>query len=192
MTVQPMKLFYDLEEGGGWVEVQNQIKTFPTIDNVMDTPDMSIVVLNDFEGALKATWGSRDFTLIKIEDDSANIIFQGYLTNKLYKENEGSFIIVGFSKAFEWLRFKKDYILAEGKITAINFNKITVTDEDDANFNWDVDYWITEENDVGLMVIDNTKSTTYKTWNADAVAVVRGGEDSLGGNETDTTSKDDD
>ncbi|KKM26169.1 hypothetical protein LCGC14_1587420, partial [marine sediment metagenome] len=76
-----MKLYYD--NSGTWTEV-TAVVSYPTIRKMNNMYGSCTVILRDFEGSLYGTWYTRDFTEMKVEDDSSNIIFRGFLIAKTY------------------------------------------------------------------------------------------------------------
>jgi hypothetical protein len=79
------------------------------------TPQISFV-LNDFEGAFYSTWSGYNFIPIKVEDDSSNVLFRGYLTGKRFSHNKLYCTAHGLSIKLDWVPFHKNYILEEGLV----------------------------------------------------------------------------
>ncbi|MCP4550877.1 MAG: hypothetical protein GY834_02300 [Bacteroidetes bacterium] len=110
-----MKIYYD---NGGW-NLLGDVVGYPHIIKKMDSFSNCIVVVADFEGALYSTWEAYDFIAMKIEDASTNIIFQGYLKGKTYKQDCLILRLNGFGVSLDWTPFNKPYILGDGLVKTV-------------------------------------------------------------------------
>lgn len=166
-----MKLYYD--NSGTWTEV-TAVVSYPTIRKMNNMYGSCTVILRDFEGSLYGTWYTRDFTEMKVEDDSSNIIFRGFLIAKTYFHNQLVLELAGLGIKLDWVKFQRNYILAQGKVAAIHadaelhvYNDVNEDDVDDGaseDFGWGVNQWTLGSQDTGLLIVDNTNSVTQKVW----------------------------
>jgi len=115
---ESMKIYY---YNSGWVQI-SAIVEYPNPTTRVNQVGNCIVTLRDFEGALYSSWEPRDFTKMKVEDASSNIMFIGYLIDKEFTQDKLTLILKGFSAILEWAPFKKNYVLAEGKIESVPSN----------------------------------------------------------------------
>ena len=191
-----MKIYY---YAAGW-NLIDAIVSYPDIRKLNNMYGSYTVMLRDFEGALYGTWYSRDFTEMKIEDDSSNIIFRGYLITKTYYHDSLVLELAGLGIKLDWEKFNRTYILETGKVTAIHadaelhvyddVNEDNVDDGASEDFGWGVNQWTLGEQDKGILIVDNSNATTEKVWVASADTPA--GEDSHTGDFNDVLVKDDD
>ena len=145
-----MRLYYDTtntatypQSGApSWTRVSGII-TFPKIRNRMDETGVVVVVIGDKDGSLKGTWDDRNFTRMEIRDEAANVVFRGYLTSKKFQATQFIMGISGISKAFQWTPLDKDYVYAEGFISAVPSAEVlplvdNLLADTDTNVNWNV------------------------------------------------------
>jgi hypothetical protein len=122
VDLESIKAYY--YESAAWNQITGII-SYPTISKRMDNFSLCSITIHDFEGALHASWSTRDFTEIKIEDASENILFQGYLKGKTFMENGMILNLVGFANVLEWTPFTHNYILASGLVKSVAFDLFT-------------------------------------------------------------------
>ncbi len=137
----------------------------------MDETGVVIVIIDDYQGALKDTWDVREFTRMEVRDEAANVIFRGYVTGKKFENKQFTMTISGISKVLQWTPMDKQYTLASGLVSAVpdghSDNSLTVQQETDpaTDFDWDNDQWITEPNDnVGILIRENSETPTKTTY----------------------------
>jgi len=120
-NLESIKVYwYDIETPE-WVQVTG-IASLPLISKRMDTFSICTITISDFEGSLYSTWEGRDFVEIKIEDSSANILFQGYLKRKDFSANLLSLTIDGFATKLDWTPFNQNFILASGLVKSVSWD----------------------------------------------------------------------
>lgn len=110
-----MKIYHDADEDDSWTEITT-IAEYPKLQHRLNNIQKISFVLNDFEAALYTTWEGYDFIPIKIEDDSSNILFRGYLTHKKFTHNKLFCQASGLGERLTWIPYKQNYLLASGLI----------------------------------------------------------------------------
>jgi len=151
----------------------------PTIAPRLDAYWIGGITVRDFEGALFSSWYDRDFNKILIEDDSANVLFRGFLIKKTFKKDELSLSFAGIGIMLDWQPFGADgyidYILAEGLVKApISADSVLqVKDSEGADFTWANDYWIKEGRDVGILIMEGAAVST-RDWDSSAITQTTG------------------
>ena len=106
-----MKVFY--YESAAWTEITG-LTRLPEPTKRVNAENICTVEVQCDSGSLYAAWVVRNFTEMKVEDDSATIIFQGYLKKKIFTSRSVIFQIVGFASKMGWTEFDRNYILAQG------------------------------------------------------------------------------
>jgi len=172
-----LKVYY--WESSSWNQITGIVE-YPNTITRINSYGICRVVIRDYEGTLfgvfeTSGWNVRDHTPMKVEDESSNILFQGYLTKKQFSSNRLTLTIAGFAIALEWKNFNKDYILEEGLVKTVGYGgsnyklELETHDSPPAAFTWDNDYWITGR-DVGINIVDNTRTTTTTTWQCTSIS----------------------
>lgn len=165
------------------------IVEYPTIISRNNMYGSCSIIVRDFEGSLYDTWYTRDFNDVVVEDDDSNILFRGYLINKTFHNKDLELTIAGFGIKLDWKEFYKDYVLAKGLVKTAPANA-TLTlwrdvDEDEVydggveDWDWAIDYWITDQ-DVGLLIVDNTSDLDSEIWECSTIAITAGGVEESG------------
>ncbi len=163
-----MKVYHDHDKNGSWTEITDII-TYPVPNPRLDNIGNVIVVIRDFEGALYATWKDYDFIPMKVEDDSSNVLFRGFLTGKSFKHDQLTLTISGLGVKLEWESFSNNYILEQGKVSSVPAGTNLVLEDLDSNpFTWDADYWNSGEQNKGFLIVDNTHNSVCIEWDASA------------------------
>lgn len=192
-----MKLYHDADEDDSWTEVTGIIED-PEIISYNNAYGICTVILRDFELSLFATWEPYDFIPMKITDDSANVLFRGYLIKKIFEAKVLILTIAGLGIALEWASFNANYIIAEGLVKQVDADdELHVYSDDNANgsfdagedYSWDVSEHAQGDRNRGVLILDNTTTTETETWNASAVSA--DGETDSGGDHTDTHTQED-
>ncbi|KKL91986.1 hypothetical protein LCGC14_1889210, partial [marine sediment metagenome] len=144
----------------------------------------------DNEGSLYATFKTLNFIACRVEDDSANIIFRGYIVKKLYKHNQMILQMRGIGAVLEWKFFTNSYISAEGDVASVPVGaNLVLKDNDEGNpLEWSNDQWHIGDQNKALLIVDNTGSTISKTWDSSAIDVT--GQDGQVGNNASTLALD--
>lgn len=153
------------------------------------------MVLGDFEGSLYATWKDLDQVKMRIEDDSSNVLWRGFLDNKRFDAKGLTLELASFGRQLEWKSFgsreRFNYILAKGIVDECHANSLITLKDDDGNpFTWTPGCWCGVDKDLGLMILDNTADYSEKTWDVSAINPV--GSDGTGGNVASTQTFGDD
>ena len=136
-----MKCYYSDDSEASWTEITG-ITEFPSTNSMLDKAGACVIKLADMEGALYTTYEPLDFAPIKVEDDSSNIIFKGYIKRKQFKSRELVIHCSGIAEKLQWIPFNKNYILADGKISDVlldvtDFNRIVRPNADGATLEWE-------------------------------------------------------
>jgi len=158
---------------------------FPEPIAIMDNVGSCTIRSREDITAAYAFWNDKNFRKIKIEDDSSNVIWRGYIVKKVYTHDVLTLHCMGIGVVYQWTNFTQDYILAEGKVKTVNDGAILdlkTDDEDggDPDFTWTVDEWHLDR-DVGILLYDATDHTfNTATWTCSAVAVAN--EETIAGN----------
>ena len=159
-----------------WVQITG-IKTYPALAPTLSTTSSCAFSLQDFECALFSTWNDRDFTGILIRDSADYIIWQGFITGKTFTAGLTTVFCRGLGFLLEAITFKKNYIYETGKIADVTpgavATRLSLTDEADAAFTWDVNRWIQNANNA-ILITDNTKSSTSKEWDCSVITLTGG------------------
>ena len=186
-----MKVYYDSNGDGTPNQEFSNIVTYPECQAILDIVGFCIVVVRDFQGALYTTFESLNFEVCKVEDDSSNILFKGFIVKKHYEHHETTFYMRGIGAVLEWTPFTNTYILATGLLADAPAGAIiTCKDEDVGDpMGWAVDQWHTGEQDKGFLIVDNTNATLSKTWVSTGIVVA--GHDNQAGNNASITTQDD-
>ena len=116
-----MKVYYDSTVPANGIENTEltNIINFPNPIGIMDTIGFCTIKVRDNEGALYPTWKDLNFRKVRIEDDSSNIIWRGYITKKIYTHKEMTLECRGIGVVLEWKNFTENYILAQGKVKTV-------------------------------------------------------------------------
>ncbi|KKL95359.1 hypothetical protein LCGC14_1855380 [marine sediment metagenome] len=158
---------------------------FPEPIAIMDNVGSCTIRTREFEGNAYIAWNTLNFRKVRIEDDSSNVIWRGYIVKKTYTHDVFTMHCMGIGIVYQWKNFTQDYILAEGKVKTVNDGAILdlkTDDEDggDPDFTWTVDEWHLDR-DVGILLYDATDHTfNTATWTCSAVAVAN--EETIAGN----------
>ena len=112
-----MKCYYSTDDGTNWTQITDVVD-FPTIKTALNKTSYCVIVIRSFHdtGTQFADWEGRDFANIKVEDESSNIIFRGYLENKIFENKILELHCKGLSARLDWKGFNKNYELAAGKV----------------------------------------------------------------------------
>ena len=140
-----MKCYYSDDSEASWTEITG-ITEFPSTNSMLDKAGACVIKLADMEGALYTTYEPLDFAPIKVEDDSSNIIFKGYIKRKQFKSRELVIHCSGIAEKLQWIPFNKNYMLADGKVSDVlldvtDFNRIVL---DQADFSDETEYKIAQ------------------------------------------------
>ena len=175
-----------------WTRV-SKIITFPEVTSRNNIQGVCSITLRDFEGGLYSTWEPRDLMEMLITDDTenrakdCNILFRGILTNKRFHSKDLVLELSGIGIHLYRNSFgtdeEEDYILKEGYIKGNpaleHSNKLYLQYKDsDGNFQdfaaagWELDYWISEDRNVGILIKDTTAGYGTETWDAESITLV--------------------
>ena len=169
-----MKIYYDSTVPANGIEnlELTGIKIYPVPISMMDKIGSCAIVLKDFEGSLYDTWKDLNFRKIRIEDDSSNVIWRGYIERKDYEHNKMTLGCRGIAALLDWKNFTENYILEEGLIKTVPLAggddsrlELKQNDQDAGfpDFVWPPDYWHVDQ-DVGIIVYDTTNSNDETAW----------------------------
>lgn len=110
-----MKCYYSDDGEASWTEIEH-ISEYPQISTILDSFGTCIITLSDMEGALYSTYEALDFVPIKVEDESSNVIFKGYLKKKVFTSEGVKLFCSGFGERLQWTPITKNYILDHGSV----------------------------------------------------------------------------
>ena len=186
-----MKVYYD-SNGDGTADTElTGIIAYPVPQSRLDIIGFCSLVVRDRNGSLYNTFKTLNFIACRVEDDSSNIIFRGYITKKLYNHDQMTLHMKGIGVVLEWKPFTNNYIHAQGQVAVVPAGaSMTLKDSDDGDpFTWAADQWHQGGQNKALLIVDNTGTTISKVWDSSAIAVT--GEDAQVGNNASTLSKND-
>ena len=145
--------------------VQSIGKPVRMLDGWMDL----VITVEDFEGALYATWYNKQGTHIEVKDNTDTYYyFIGTVTDIKNYTDKMVLVCSPVGRILKKRNFKKNYIYAEGKLKsnppyAASNNKIEVETKDDEDFTWDNDEHHQGDRDRGILLLDKTDSAE-KVW----------------------------
>lgn len=122
MTTESMKVYY--YESAAWNQITD-IVNYPTISKMIDMPStcsLEVAIDPTDYNASYTAWEARDFTQMKVEDNQSNILFQGYLVGKTFREHSVILRLNGFGALLDWTPFDKDYVKATGDVKSLAYN----------------------------------------------------------------------
>lgn len=111
-----MKIYY--YESETWTQLTGIIG-YPNIMSRINAVGTATIIVSDFEGALYATWSTYNFTPIRIDDASGNVLFRGYCHDKRFEKDKLVLSCSGLAVLLNWKEFNKNYILAEGLVSEV-------------------------------------------------------------------------
>ena len=169
-----MKIFYDsIGDDVANLEIVDVIMSYPSITHRLNAPSLCTVELIDSEGALYTTWNTKNFTKFKVEDDSTNVLFRGYLKNKRFNHNKLTLELVGFSSKLDWKAFNKNFIYVEGKVADVTpgavATRLQLTDYEDVAYTWTANDFINDR-DLAILIVDGTSSEDTTVWDTSAIS----------------------
>ena len=189
-----MKVYYDSSTPADGVENTELlwITSYPECTSILDQVGSCVITVRDFEGSEYATWKDLNFRKVRIEDDSSNIIWRGYIVKKTFTSKDMTLFCRGIGALLEWRTFTHNYVFAEGIVETVPAGTdLVLKDNNEGDpFEWAVDQWHEGDQDKGLMITDNTNTMLSKTWDSSAIAVT-GAENQVGNNASTLTPNND-
>ncbi len=137
--------------------------SYPDIVSRLDMIGTCAFTIVDRLGALYASWFLLDDIVFKVEDDNSNILFQGFIVDKIYKHNVLTISARGLGAPMEWKNFNQDYILAEGNVKTVPSatGATTITDEElwvDAAVTFE---WLPEAPILHIDMVDESSGSSF-------------------------------
>jgi len=189
-----MKVYFDSSSPANGIEDQliGGITEYPEPIAIMDNVGSCIIKALDFEGTGYTYWNGFNFRKVRIEDDSANIIWRGYIVKKTFTSKDMTLYCRGIGALLEWRPFTYNYVLAAGVVETVpaGTDLVLKDNNEGAAFGWAIDQWHEGSQNKGLMITDNTNTMESKTWDSSAIAVT-GAENQVGNNASTLVPNDD-